>query len=275
MTKNAFHSVVADTHVHLYPWYDLGAAVGGLVRRLGSLDGTSLPAAFLTERADCRYFSDVREGKVESAVEGHEFHPGDEDGVVILAKGGKVTLYLLAGSQIITGEGIEILALMSGRRIRDGLAADEVVAAVREVGGIPVLSWAPGKWLFGRGKVVKRLLDRSSPGELLIGDTTMRPSLAPEPPLMQRARKEGYAVVAGSDALPFPGEEKYLGTYASRIAGPFDPDRPLESFRRLLASPESFKGEVGRRCGIGESIRRLYMNRRAGKAGGVSLPGRS
>lgn len=275
MTKNTFHSVVADTHVHLYPWYDLGAAVGGLIRRLGSFDGTLPPAAFLTERSDCRYFSDIREGKVESAVEGNEFHPGDEEGVVFLTKGGKVTLYLFAGSQIITGEGIEILALMSGGRIRDGLAADEVVAAVHEAGGIPVLSWAPGKWLFGRGKVVKKLLDRSSPGKLLIGDTTMRPSLAPEPLLMQRARKEGYSVVAGSDALPFPGEEKYLGTYASRIAGPFDPDRPWESFRRLLASPESFKGEVGRRCGIGESIRRLYLNRRARKAGGVSPPDRS
>jgi hypothetical protein len=85
---------------------------------------------------------------------------------------------------------------------------------------------------------------------------------------MRRARKEGYSVAAGSDALPFPGEEKYLGTYASRIAGPFDPDRPRESFRRLLASPESFRGEVGRRCGIGESIHRLYLNRRAKKAAG-------
>ncbi len=164
MTKNAFHSVVADTHVHLYPWYDLGAAVGGLSRRLGSFDGASLRAAFLTERSDGRYFSDVREGKVGAAVEGHEFHPGGEEGVVILAEGGKVKLYLLAGRQIVTGEGIEILALLSDSRIRDGLAADEVVAAVLDSGGIPVLSWAPGKWLFRRGKVVEKLLDRSSPG---------------------------------------------------------------------------------------------------------------
>lgn len=272
MTEHAFHSVVADTHVHLYPWYDLGAAVGGLSRRLRSFDGASLPAAFLTERSDCRYFSDVREGKVGAAIEGHEFRPGVEEGVVILAEGEEAKLYLFAGSQIITSEGIEILALLSDTRIRDGLAADEVVAAVREVGGIPVLSWAPGKWLFERGRVVGKLLDRNSPGTLLIGDTIMRPSLAPEPLLMRRARREGYSVVAGSDPLPFPGEEKYLGTYASRIAGPFDPDRPLESFRRLLASPESFKGEVGRRCGVGESIRRLYLNRRAKKAGGA-LPG--
>jgi hypothetical protein len=270
MTGDTVHRVVADTHVHLYPFYDLGEAVGGLCRRLGSFDGDSLRAGFLTERSDCRYLSDVREGKVASPVAGHEFRPGGEEGVVTLAEGEEVKLYLLAGSQIITGEGIEILALMCDARIRDGLAADDAVAAVREAGGMPVLSWAPGKWLCERGKVVRRLLERSSPGELLVGDTAMRPTLTPEPPLMRRARREGYSVVAGSDALPFPGEEKYLGTYASRFAGPFDPDRPLASFRRLLADPGYFKGEVGERCGIGESMRRFALNWRAKKAGSGS-----
>jgi len=240
--------LVADTHVHIYPCHDLTAALGSLVANLARLAtaGDAL-GAFFSERHDCRVFAALRDGTVRPQGSGIEIRPISPEGAVILAAGGAAPVYLFAGRQVITAERIEILALATLADIPDGLPASRVVEATLAAAGVPVIGWSPGKWWGGRGRLVHELLRRFEPGEVLLGDTALRPARCPEPRLMREARSRGQAVVAGTDPLPLPGEERLLGTYASVLQGAFDPERPLESARRLLRNPAAVAGVRGTR----------------------------
>jgi hypothetical protein len=125
---------------------------------------------------------------------------------------------------------------------------------------VPVLNWAPGKWFFRRGEIVRELLGTFSSDQLRVGDTTLRPTVWGEPPLMRWAAGNGFAVLAGSDPLPFPGEEAYLGTYASVFECLFDADRPVTSVRECLLSPSVRVQRCGKRCGPLSVLARLVKN---------------
>ena len=250
--------LVADTHVHLYPFYDVGAAMRSLVRRLAALAPGAERAGFLAERPDGDAFARLRDGQWGRGS-GFEFRPLD-GGTLLAADGGDPSgagLYLFAGRQIVTAERVEVLGLAMTRPVPDGRPAAETVARVREAGGVPVLSWAPGKWLFARGRVVRALIGAAAPGGLLIGDTSLRPPLWPEPLPMRAARRRGLAVIAGSDPLPFAGEDTRPGMYATRWDGGLDPRDPLGSARRLLQGPGAPPVRVGRRSGTLEAARRV------------------
>jgi len=169
-------------------------------------------------------------------------------------------MHLVAGRQIVTAERIEVLGLAMPGRVDDGRPAPDTVAAVQAAGGVPVLAWAPGKWFFARGRVVLDIIARHPPGALLLGDTTLRPTVWPEPAIMRAARKRGYGIAAGSDPLPFAGEEARMGAYASVIEAPFDAQNPLASARAALRQGPARC--VGRRGSLPEVVRRLRALRR-------------
>lgn len=189
--------------------------------------------------------------------EDFEVGPADEDDALVLCEHGEPRLYVFSGRQIVTAERIEVLALTVDLRLAGHLPAKEVVEAVLDAGGIPVLSWAPGKWFFKRSGTVRELIDSFRPGQVLIGDTTLRPTVWPEPLLMRLAVRRGFTVVAGSDPLPFSGEEKYMGTYASIMEGPFDPGKPVTSIRKVMTAPDAVIAMAGKRCGLLEALNRL------------------
>ncbi len=118
--------------------------------------------------------------------------------------------------------------------IPDGLPAVEVIRRVIEAGGIPVLAWSPGKWLFARGRLVRDLIASDQGRILRLGDTTLRPTLWPAPRLMKLAHERGMTVIPGSDPLPLAGEERYAGTYGFIYQGAFDASQPAASIGRML-----------------------------------------
>jgi len=228
-------TVVADTHVHLYPCYDLALALASLAANLGRTPAGAR-AGFFAERHDCQMFAALRADSDPPSRGGFEIRQLPDPGALQLAVAGMQPVYLFAGRQIVTAERIEILALLAPEAPADGLPAERVVAAVLEAGGVPVLGWSPGKWWRGRGHLVRALLSRFGADSLLLGDTALRPAFSPEPSIMRAARRRGVGVIAGSDPLPFPGEERLLGSYASVFTGTIDPARPVESARLLLHS---------------------------------------
>jgi hypothetical protein len=236
--------VVADTHVHLHPCYDLGLALVSLCANLAR-HGEAVRAGFLAERGDHRIFTALRDGSLRPGG-GFAVQRLPEAGVLLLESEGR-QIYLFGGRQIVTAERIEVLALGADIDLADGLPAERVIAAVQAADGVPVIGWSPGKWSGSRGRLVGELLRRSQPGDLLLGDTALRPRRCPEPRLMREARRRGLAVIAGTDPLPLPGEERLLGTYASVFEGPFDTERPLQSARNLLRSPGACTGTSGSR----------------------------
>ncbi|HDQ44215.1 MAG TPA: hypothetical protein ENN17_01785 [bacterium] len=240
MSRKTF---LIDAHVHLYPQYDLARAY-----RLGT---QNLLNAFrkchhaepeqavlfwlLTERADC----DIRGALLtdpDRLGEDVLIHATGKGGAVRVKQDGTPDLYILPGRQAVSSEGLEILALCTDARFRDRvLCTSDLIIAVREAGGIPVLNWAPGKWFSSRGRIVQNLIDETDgPPGFLVGDTPLRHVLWPRPALMRAALKKGFRVIAGSDPLPFPGEERMIGSYGVAAEGMFDASEPAASLKTLL-----------------------------------------
>lgn len=260
-------SVIADTHIHIYPFYDIRLALDSLRNNLHALDPDASCMAFLAERHDCRFFRDFSLNA--SVMLGPQVRVDVLDAVLRVRETGLRDLYIVAGRQIITRERIEILALMTDTIMDDNQPARDVIAEVRAGRGIPVLGWAPGKWFFARKKVIEAILEENEPGTLLIGDTTLRPVGWPMPVLMNKAVRKGFTLVAGSDPLPFPGEEAMAGRYASRLAATLDPGNPLASIRTLLTTPGYVPSHAGKRGNPWQTMLRLFKNAMAKKGKSV------
>ena len=251
--------VVADTHVHLYPRYDLGLALTALAANLARTPAGA-HAAFFAERHDCSAFAALRGGAGLPARPDVAVTALSDPGSLLLTGTGGVPVYLFAGRQLVTAERIEVLALLLAEAPPEGRDAGRTIDAILATGGIPVLGWSPGKWWGARGRHARRLLERYG-SSLLLGDTALRPTSAPEPPLMREARRRGGGVIAGTDPLPFPGEERLLGSYASVFAGEIDAERPVESARRLLRTATAGAATAGSRSTWAAAARRWLRTR--------------
>ncbi|MBN1672376.1 MAG: hypothetical protein JXR37_15150 [Kiritimatiellae bacterium] len=267
-------AIVADTHLHLYSCFDLCAAFRSLASRLQRLSARLSPGAaaaegaspivqlgFLAERRGCDFFARLKEQPGPLLVGRCEVKPGPESACLVVQVPEGAPLYLFAGRQIVTRERIEVLALATEEQIPDGEPlADSVRRAADS--GVAVLAWAPGKWFFRRGRCVRNALDSVPPTRLLIGDSTLRPRLWPTPRLTRYAVARGFRVVAGSDPLPAAAEEGYMGSYATILNGPFEPERPVSSARSLLLDPTIVPRAVGRRSSSAEILFRLARSRK-------------
>lgn len=252
--------IIADSHVHLYPCYKIGLTLTTLLHNLEKLSPNTIKTAFLVERSDCNFFSDIRENEDRLIKAGSELTLRKQKGVISVMVKGDTCLSIFPGRQIVTSERIEILSLTLDDRIKDGLPADTVVNQIIDRGGVPVISWAPGKWFFERGKLIEKLIDGMNPESVLIGDTSLRPTIWRKPLLMKKAERAGYKIIAGSDPLPFAGEELNLGTYGSLINGSLDSEVPIESIRSLLTNPDIEIKSIGRRNSMIAATRRVLNN---------------
>jgi len=261
--------VVADGHVHLYPAYDIKAVFRHLIQNLDRLGTAGLlesgtngngihKLAFLTESREHDFFSRLQGQDKAIVANGLKVISGPDPVCVTVSFNEVGRVCLVAGRQIVTRERLEILGLAMRATIPDGLPITNVIQRVVEAGGIPVLAWSPGKWMFARGQLVRDLIESNQGRVLCLGDTTLRPTLWPEPRLMKLARARGMTVIPGSDPLPFAGEERYAGTYGFVYQGTFDASQPAASISRMLTGPAAAITPVGARCGTWAMARRLY-----------------
>jgi len=251
-------TLVLDGHVHLYPEYNFGQAVQigtanlrKCLKRVGINNSNHVVSGWLlTERWDCNFFKSISEMPQKYSQGDCNFIPSAEKEALMLEKNGQVEHFVFAGRQLVSKDGLEVLSLASTLFVEDRtLSTKELIRAVNEAGGIPVLNWAPGKWFFKRGKIVQEIFETFDPSDLVIGDNPLRHVLWPKPALMKVAMKQGYKLIAGSDPLPFVGEEKYIGTYCFTFNGVFDSTKPVTSVRELLKQRVSVN-ILGRRNGL-------------------------
>ena len=250
--------LIADTHIHLYSCFNINQALDTLRTNLSHLDNQAVCIAFLAERADCNFFSGIQKKTISTSPPTFKTHCMDN--ALLIQQDKHPDLYLLPGRQIIARENIEILALTVDLDIEDGLPAQEIIDLIRQQDGLPVLSWAPGKWFFKRKKIVNKLLASNKPGTLLLGDTTLRPTCWLRPFLMKKAMAKGFTVICGSDPLPFAGEEKVLGQYGTILDCPFDKQNPAKSIRSFLSQPGLQPPRVGKRGTLFTTLYRLSKN---------------
>ena len=291
--------IVADTHVHAYTGLQgpdplrrgaenlrvlatalpppRGAAHGGGVHvdddadgpigaQHGGDRGETVLVVLLTEVAGCDYFGSLPgPDRVAGGAQPTVFATDEPGGVELRWEDG-LCLIVVAGRQVVTRERLEVLGLGVSAEIADGMPVGAAIAAVRGAGGVPVLSWAPGKWTFSRREVVEETIERGSPEEFVIGDTTLRPSSMAEPKLMRWARERGFKIIAGTDPLPISGEEGLIGTYGVACAAEFERRRPVSSVRDMFLDPEVAVSIVGERGSLAGIASRLIRHRLTGRA---------
>jgi hypothetical protein len=263
--------LLADTHVHLYDGYSLDDAFSSAFTNLGRLEAASgrtplEPATlvlFLAERHDCQAFRRIRERAAGSTPSRHTVEDAPEENALVVRNDAGGALYLVAGRQIVTRERLEVLALTAEPGVPNGGDILDTIDRVRVGGGVPVLAWAPGKWHGSRGRVVQSVLDAVPPGHLLVGDTSMRPRGWPTPRLMREAKERGFAIVAGTDPLPFEGQEAVIGRYGIVADAEIDPRAPVSGLRGLLAAGSGRLSLAGRRDSLASVATRLLRHRLA------------
>ncbi len=234
--------ILIDTHVHVYPFHHADRLLQSAGQRLRGWARTTDPVCvlMLTEAGPHHFFDQLAAAPSLACT----IRPTPEPAALCLSWNDQPDLWLIAGRQLVTAERLEILGLAMTHTPPDGQTASATIEAVHQAGGIPVLPWSPGKWMFRRARVVQTLCDRFDSDALWLGDSSLRPQGWPSPrPMRDPTRR----VLAGSDPLPFAGEEALAGTYATRIEGHFDPARPVTSLQHLLRSDPAHITQVGQR----------------------------
>lgn len=251
--------VLVDGHVHVYECFDVArmfdaaaANFAAAARSLVGMRDSALPAydavLCLVESRSERFLNAVRErpDRVWRGGDGFwEIEPTCEPDTLVVRRG-STRLNLIAGRQIVTRERLEVLALGTTAQLRDGEPIETTLAAIRDARAAAVLPWGVGKWLGVRGAVVARILADPQWRHVLLGDNGNRLELAPEPAEFAAARREGRAVLPGSDPLPLRGEETRVGAYGFAVDVALDPLRPAAALLALLRSASAFVG-FGRR----------------------------
>lgn len=220
-----------DAHVHAYPWHDVSALFRTALDRMPRKTPTDLHVVALAERADCSFFQALAQDEFPLPADRWQILAWDPDGAVkVRHLPDQRNLWIMAGRQMAAAGRVEVSSLGSDVPVPDGQSAADTIRAILDAGGLPALNWAPGKWLFQRGKLIRQLCATFPPSQLVLIDTSLRCRGWPAPRLYARERQKGRAILAGSDPLPATGEESSAGAYYASFSIP-----ALDDHARLVA----------------------------------------
>lgn len=193
------------------------------------------PVLMLTEIAGVDWFG-AAYGSGSMQFDAWTVAPWDNDPLTLRARRHGAALAIVAGRQVVTAEGIEVLALLTRGMIVDGLDLGATVSAIDSEQALAVLPWGAGKWLGARGRIVDEFLRDGTRHRAFAGDNGGRPGLWPMPAAFDAARRAGRPVISGSDPLPLAGEECRAGSFGIWIEARLPDDQPGAALRGLLVN---------------------------------------
>jgi len=228
-----------DAHVHCHNCFaqatflDRAAAGFGAAAQELGVAGRAVGWLLFAELPQERYFDALRAGEIEPR--GWLLELTDEPTSLIARGRDGMVMVLIAGRQIATAEGLEVLAVGTRAGFADRRSLPATVAAVRGQGALAVVPWGFGKWSGRRGRAVTRLLEELEGDGVFLGDNAGRPAgWWPPRQFTQAARREIF-VLPGSDPLPLPAEADRVARYGLALEGAVDPQLPTAGLLRLLA----------------------------------------
>ncbi len=252
--ETSVESVVVDCHVHFYDFYDetrfFESAAQNLQRGAAQLGITGVCSGclVLTESRANHHFERFSR-RVDQGAAGTPWmlrSTTEAKSLIACHEDGR-RLALIAGRQIATAEGLEVLTLASSEALEDGLPIREVLRQAADEEIMTVLPWGFGKWWFGRGQLLRRLLEERD--SLFLADSGCRLRYSGYPRILRLAEARSHIVLAGSDPLPIAGHEARAGSYGFEVEGPLDWRAPaawlVGRLRNLASSPRVF-GELQR-----------------------------
>ena len=150
-------------------------------------------------------------------------------------------LFIIAGRQIVTAEGLELLALVTNSIFKDGSAMVELIESVKKSDAIPVVPWGFGKWMGRRGVVLKNLMNATKDPGLFLGDNSGRPNFLPRPSHFRQAEAKGIRILPGTDPLPLASECQRVGSFGLSLYGAISREFPARDLKHnLMDSTNTF-----------------------------------
>lgn len=244
-------SVLVDAHVHFYSCYPrevfLNSALGNFRRGAAEFGLPGDPVGFLllTEAGTARWFRRWQDSQDRGGA--WSFEPTGEAESLMAVRATGERMIVVAGRQVATREGLEVLAIGRDLEIPDGQPLADTLERVGDSGALPVVPWGFGKWWGRRGSQVEAILGEAR--ELFLGDSAGRPQPGVPPRLLRQAREQGTRVLPGTDPLPFPRHASRAGSYGFVLPGAPDEQQPAADLLRRIrqhGQPQTF----GRRTGL-------------------------
>lgn len=260
-----------DGHVHLHPCFEPASLFSvsdmNFRRAADRIQKGSrfLGVVVLADHARAEGFTRLSslctsEVESESALlkGGWRIRKTRESNSLIASRSGCRALVVVAGRQVRTREGLEVIAVGTRHAFSDGQPLDILLPHVAEVGAVPVIPWGLGKWLASRGRHVRRILKERTHPSVFIGDNGNRLASWPRPHLFRVAELQGIRNLPGSDSFPLPGEHAFSGSCGAILWGHLDPDEPARSLLDLLRNEHEWE-----RYGEYAPVRRFLRNQLA------------
>ncbi len=246
---------LVDGHVHYHGCFDARTFFEGAARNIKRgarelvLRREAPGVLMFTEAEGDHYFQTFRDGRMD--LPGSWDLSRTAESCSLIARGeGECELILIAGRQLATREGLEVLAIGHEGGLPEGRTLVETVENTLASGALPVIPWGFGKWWFARGALVAEILERMRPGEVYLGDNSGRPSLSFTPKLFHRAVSNGVLILPGSDPLPFRSQAARPGRYGFLLEGVLDYERPAADLKRMIRCLGHQPRTYGQREGI-------------------------
>ena len=250
--------ILVDSHVHIHDCFDLqvflDSALANFTKeavRWGQED-TFMAFLLLTESQGENWFHRLKGGlqdrgtTPDKPISNWTFHRTQEDCSLLAQSVNTQGIHMVAGRQIVAAENLEVLALATTELFEDGDPLIEVIQAVKERGGIPVIPWGAGKWTGKRGEFLRAIIEKAEDSSLFLGDNGGRPSILPRPRLFQLAEERSIRVLPGSDPLPFRSEARCAGSFGFSIPRVVSTEHPGQDLKRILLDPKTSFRTYGR-----------------------------
>ena len=238
-----------DGHVHFHSLGrvapTLDAAVTNFCARVGRPEGV-LGALLLAQASGEKVFEALQR---ERSAGAWTVRPAHEEPETLLASRDGVTIAVVCGRQVRAGDGLEVLALGTCRSYPDGSPFEDTVRSVLASGALTVVPWGFGKWRGERGRRVEKTFETQGPGDLFVGDSGGRLSLAGLPHLIRTARANGFRVLPGTDPFPIAGGHRGVGRFGFLAQIAPGTSAPWRELRSWLVSRQESPPAYGRAAG--------------------------
>ncbi len=248
---------LVDAHVHIYHCFDLAALLGAAHQNFANhlhrieirqgKDGFFTGILMLAETSGAHWYQQLaeyaREGKRikdHDSLEWRFVLPPEDDCSLLAQSSRGESLVLVAGRQIATAEGLEVLALATTTMFSDGQSLKHTLRAVHQADAIAVIPWGAAKWLGERGAVLTQLLRRPPETPFFFGDNGGRPRFWRNPSHFKKAEAVGIRILPGTDPLPLQSEVSRVGSFGFIINKSVSMSQPTQDLKRFLTDANVF-----------------------------------
>jgi hypothetical protein len=154
-------------------------------------------------------------------------------------------LFIIAGNQLVTAEGLEVLALIMNGKFEDGIPIVQLIKTIKIHNGLPVIPWGFGKWIGRRGKVLKTLIENAKNSDFFLGDNGGRPNFMRSPSFFRLSNKKGIRILSGTDPLPLKNDNGRAGSFGFVLENPLSDNQPAKDLKNYILNLRSNFGYYG------------------------------